>query len=329
MKRRDLLKSASISSAAMAVDKFFPDCLTAETAPTTQPSNSAIIHRREYGKTGIKLSIIGLGGIVVKDVEQTVANTIVAEAVERGVNYFDVAPMYGNAEQILGPALKSYRKNVFLACKTTQRQKAGARKEFERSLKRLHTDYFDLYQLHAIQDVKKDVDVAFAKGGVMELLTEARKSGRIRHLGFSAHSEEAACAAMDRFDFDSVLFPVNFTCILNGGFGKRIIEKAKSKGVARLALKMLARQRWPNSDPQRKRFKKCWYQPVTNPQEAELALRYTLSQPITAAVPPGDESLFRMALDLAFKFKPISDNEQTKLKTLAATLNPIFKPEKA
>ncbi|UCD30637.1 MAG: aldo/keto reductase [Planctomycetota bacterium] len=280
--------------------------------------------RRNYGKTGIKLSIIGLGGIVVTKTEQNQANRVVAEAYERGVNYFDVAPAYGNAEQILGPALKPYRKNVFLACKTGQRKREGAEMELKRSLKRLKTDYFDLYQLHAIIDVKKDVDTAFAKGGAMEVFIEARKSGMIRHLGFSVHTIEAAFAAMDRYDFDSVLFPVNFACFAEGNFGPQIMAKAKSKGLARLALKAMARQEWPKNDPERKRYKKCWYQPVTDPHEAELALRFTLSQPVTAAIPPGDESLFRLALDIARKFKPITTREEKELIKLAKTLNPIF-----
>lgn len=112
----------------------------------------------------MKLSIIGFGGIVVKDAEQQHANRVVAEAFEKGVNYFDVSPTYGDAELKLGPALEPYRKKVFLACKTGQRRREGASEELNESLKRLRTDYFDLYQLHSITDVKNDVDAVFAKG---------------------------------------------------------------------------------------------------------------------------------------------------------------------
>ncbi|MHC4798102.1 MAG: aldo/keto reductase, partial [Planctomycetota bacterium] len=298
MNRRDFLKTASLSTAALAMDGVLARGQTVQTKPATQSSNAPKLPRREYGRTGIRLSVIGLGGIVVTNTEQKRANRIVAEAVERGVNYFDVAPAYGNAEQILGPALKPFRKNVFLACKTGQRNKEGAQRELKRSLKRLHTDYFDLYQLHAVIDVQKDIDAAFAKGGAMEVFMEAKKSRQIRHLGFSAHTAAAAFAAMDLYDFDSVLFPVNFACFYKGGFGPRIINQAQSKGVARLALKAMARQEWPKNDPQRKKYKKCWYQPITDPHEAELALRFTLSQPVTAAIPPGDKSLFRLAMNL-------------------------------
>ena len=160
----------------------------------------------------------------------------------------------------------------------------------------------------------------------MEVFIEAKKSGQVRHLGFSAHSVEAALTAMDRYDFDSILFPVNFATYSKGHFGPQIMEKATSKGLARLALKSLARQHWPDdhSAGTAAVSPKCWYQPLTDPHEAELALRFTLSQPVTAALPPGEESLFRMALDLAQKFTPITDAESKELEQLAAEPEPGF-----
>ena len=283
--------------------------------------------QRNYGKTGVKLSIIGFGGIVVDGAEQKHANRVVAEAFEKGVNYFDVSPTYGDAELKLGPALEPYRTKVFLACKTGQRRREGALEELNESLRRLRTDYLDLYQLHSITDVKDDVDTVFAKGGAMEVFLEAKKQGRIRYLGFSAHSEQAALAAMDRYDFDSALLPINFATFYKGNFGPRVIAAAKSKGMAILALKSMARQQWPEGDPSIKEYPKCWYQPLTDRQQANLALSFTLSQPITAAIPPGEETLFRMALDLAMNFKPISEQDLEKVKQMAESLNPIFQTE--
>jgi aryl-alcohol dehydrogenase-like predicted oxidoreductase len=292
----------------------------------TEPSSNApVLPRRPFGKNGVQLSIIGMGGIVVMNAEQAHADRIVAEFVERGVNYFDVAPTYGNAEQILGPALAPHRPRVFLACKTAVRTKAGAAAELQRSLARLRTDYVDLYQLHAVTDVAKDIDAVFAKGGAMEALVEAKNSGQIRHLGFSAHSVAAAFAAMDRFAFDSILFPVNFATYETGHFGPQIMEKALAGGLARLALKMLALQKWPANSPDRKRYSKCWYQPITDPHVAELALRFTLGQPVTAALPPGEESLFRIALDMATRFRPLTEPEAKELQAQAASLDPVFR----
>lgn len=330
MKRREFLKKSTTAAGSVAAAGILHGTsriVADELQRDSGFGNRSRLPQRQYGRTDVKLSIIGFGGIVVKNTEQQHANRVVAEAFERGVNYFDVAPTYGDAELKLGPALESYRKKVFLACKTTERRRAGAEQEFKESLKRLRTDYLDLYQLHAITDVKEDVDTVFAKGGAMEVFIEAKKQGQVRYLGFSAHSEKAALAAMERFDFDSILFPINFATFYKGSFGPKVIAAAESKGVARLALKALARQRWPQGDPSRKEYPKCWYQPLTERQEARLGLYFTLSQSITAAIPPGEESLFRMALELAMNFKPISMQDLEHVKQMAESLNPIFRSE--
>jgi aryl-alcohol dehydrogenase-like predicted oxidoreductase len=282
------------------------------------------IPRRPYGSERIPISVVGFGGMLVAGEEQPVANRRVAEAVERGVNYFDVAPQYGDAEIKLGPALEPYRAGVFLAGKTLERTRAGAAAELKRTLERLRTDHLDLYQLHALTDMEKDVDLAFGKGGALETFVEAKQAGVVRHLGFSAHSVEAALAAMERYDFDSILFPVNFTTYFKGDFGPSVIERAQAKRLSILALKMLCRQQWGEGEPNRQKYSKCWYQPVTDRHEAELALRFTLGQPVTAAIPPGEEPLFRLALDLALDFRPLTGAELQELKALAGGLSPVF-----
>lgn len=323
MERREFLKKTTLATGLLTLGdlNLFADT---ENPPVETEHKPGLLPKRKYGKTDIMLSIIGFGGIVVKDTPQDEANHSVATAYERGVNYYDVAPSYGNAEEILGPALEPYRNKCFLACKTTERNYAAAKEEFERSLKRLRTDYFDLYQLHAITDVEKDVDAAFAEDGAMKLLMEEQKAGRIRHLGFSAHSTAAALAAMERFDFDSILFPVNFAGYLEGNFSPDVIKKAREKEAAILALKILARQRVPQDDPIRKEYPKCWYQPITDLDEAKLAMAFTLSQPVTAAIPPGDVRLFEIAVDLAADMQPVTEQQMEKLKRWAAEMNPIF-----
>jgi len=330
MKRKGLIKKSPVSAGSTTAGKGMghaSETAAGELGGDYHSKNPPRLQQRTYGKTDVKLSIIGFGGIVVDGAEQQHANSVVAEAFEKGVNYFDVSPTYGDAELKLGPALKPYRKKVFLACKTGQRRRVGASQELNESLKRLETDYLDLYQLHSITDVEDDVDAVFAKGGAMQVLLEAKKQGRIRYLGFSAHSEQAALTAMDRYDFDSVLLPINFATVYKGDFGPRVIAAAKSKGMAILALKSLARQQWPEDDSSQKQYPKCWYQPLTEREDARLALYFTLSQPITAAIPPGEESLFRMALDLAMNFKPISRQDLEKVKQMAEPLNPIFQVE--
>jgi aryl-alcohol dehydrogenase-like predicted oxidoreductase len=278
--------------------------------------------RRPLGRTGESLSINGLGGMVLSGEEQETANGIVREAVGHGINYFDVAPSYGNAEDRMGPALKPFRDGVFLACKTLKRDKAGADEELSQSLLKLQTDHLDLYQLHALTTLE-EVKQALGPDGAMETFLQARKDGRIRFIGFSAHSEEAALLAMKEFDFDTVLFPVNFVCVLKAGFGPQVIAAAKEKKMGILALKALARQPWPEGSA-RKDWPKCWYEPILDPEEAALAFRYTLTQPVTAAVPPGDVRLFKKALALAHGYSPLSPGDEARVREIASDLNPLF-----
>ena len=284
---------------------------------------AATLPRRTY-KGDVTLPVIGFGGIVVVGMEQAEANRTVAEVFERGVNYFDVAPSYfnGEAEMKLGVALEPYRKRSFLACKTTDRTAEGSRHELERSLERLKTDHFDLYQFHAVSSMA-DVEKILTKGGAAETFLKARQAGQVRFLGASVHNAEAGIALMDRFPLDSVLFPVNFVLFQEGHFGPQILAHAKQKGIARLALKAMAHTTWPARE--HTAWRKCWYQPVDDPALAASAVRFTLSEEITAAIPPGEEQLFRMALAAAERFQPLTAKEREELLAKARGVTPIFR----
>jgi len=155
MERRGFLRGTAVVTGSVVAAGLLQqsDGQTSDCGPGCYCENVPKLPRRAYGDTGERLSIIGFGGMVVNGVEQEHANRFVAEAIERGVNYFDVAPSYGDAEFRLGPALEPYRKNVLLACKTERLTKEGAAAELAESLQRLRTDHVDLYQLHAITDV--------------------------------------------------------------------------------------------------------------------------------------------------------------------------------
>jgi predicted aldo/keto reductase-like oxidoreductase len=277
------------------------------------------VDKRPLGNTGEHLSILGFGGIVVSELEQPEADRYVAMAFDRGVNYFDVAPTYGNAEERLGPALEPYRDDVFLACKTGVREAEGSAENLERSLTRLRTDHVDLYQLHGLMNME-DVEKVFGPGGAMETFEAAKRDGKTRFLGFSAHSVEAALEALNRFPFDSMLLPINFACWMKG-WGPDAVAAAKSKGVARLALKSVARTFWPGEE---RKHPKCWYEPYDDPAKAALSFRWTLSQDVTAAVSPGQQGLLPMMLDVAENFRPITAKEEEELRAMAEPLTPIF-----
>lgn len=261
---------------------------------------------------------------MVRDVNAKTADAHVGKAVDAGINYFDVAPSYGNNEEMLGPALEPSRKDCFLACKTNKRQKKEARQELEQSLRNLRTDYLDLYQLHAVSTIE-DVDTIMAPGGAMELLQEARQEGKVRYLGFSAQSVEAAMALMDRFDFDTILFPVNFATWHAGDFGPQVLARAREKQMGILALKALAKTRYPEGTKREDRHPKTWYVPLVDSAEAEMGLRFTLSHPVTAAIPPGNEDLFFQAVGLAQGFRPLSPDEALAMKEKGMATEPLFR----
>lgn len=315
MKRRQFIINSAMGGASLSIYPFL-NCSKKEGEPEIK------YPRRKLGKTGETLPIIGFGGIVVKELEQTYANSVVAKAFDRGINYFDVAPTYGNAEDVLGPALKPYRNQSFLACKTTKRDRENSELELNESLNKLQTDYFDLYQLHSLNKIE-DVEQAFGPNGAMETFLKARQDGKIRFIGFSAHSEEAALLAMEQFDFDTILFPINFVCWFQGNFGQRAVAKAKEKGMGIIALKTLALSYVPKGEE--RPYKRLWYQPMDDPEMANLSVRFTLSQGTTAAIPPGDEQFFWKGVEIAENFSPITDEEIEKLKKMADGVEPIFK----
>ena len=264
------------------------------------------MEKRTLGSTGENLSIIGFGGIIVMNETKKDSASFVSKAIDRGINYFDVAPGYGNAQEMLGPALKKYRENIFLACKTTQRTSKEAKKELYDSLKKLKTDYFNLYQFHGVKTID-EVNKILGINGAMETFVEAKQKGFVKHLGFSAHSEEAALALIKGYDFATILFPFNWAMWLKDNFGPAVLNKAKEKGLGILALKALARGSLEKDEIPK--WKKCWYSPIDDFEEASLSLRFTLSLPITAVVSPSHAELLWVACDIADNFTPIKQEE--------------------
>ncbi len=323
MERRDFLKGLS---AAGLLSMFDPTYLAAKEKLQSGTRPTKPVPKRSYGRAEDMISVIGFGGIVVKDVTPEEASSYVSESVDRGVNYFDVAPTYGNAQERLGPALKPYRDKCFLACKTTKRDAKGAQEELEESLRLLQTDHFDLYQLHAITTLE-DVEQAFTKGGAMETFLKAKEQGKVRHLGFSAHSEVAAHAALDRYNFDSILFPLSFPIWIKEDFGPSVHKRAMEAKQGILALKSMAHQKWPKSLGRSERpWDKTWYEPFDEIDKVSLGLRFTFHLPAHAMIPPGHWELFKMAVELAQSgaLTPLNKNEREIVRSIAMGSEPIF-----
>ena len=320
MKRRTFLKVVGVAAGSAAV--VIPSVGAPQASEQKMP-------RRKLGRTGFEISVIGFSGFALhhKNLDQEACNKIVRDALAGGVNYFDVAPAYGNGscETRLGEALQGVeRKSYYLACKTKMRDKAGAREELERSLKRLKTDYFDVYQMHHL--VKPDdVKRALGEGGALETFLEAKKAGQIKAIGFSAHTTKAALEALRGFAFDTVMFPINYVEYFTRDFGREVMALANEKGAAILAIKPMNSGAWPPNTP---RTRQWWYKPLENQEDINLAYRWTLSLPgVVSTFSPAWPDLQAKAILAGYALKPCTEADVARLKEMAAGCGSIFKRE--
>lgn len=320
MRRRSFLKAAGglavAAESALGADGLVPEV-----------ERVAGVPYRRLGRTGCKVSVVGFPGLALLHYDQEQSTAGLRAAVERGVNYFDVAPAYGNGqcETKMGIGLEGVaRDRYFLACKTKRRDKAGAREELEGSLKLLKTDHFDLYQLHHLRRAD-EVEQALGPGGAIETLVAAQKEGKVKYFGFSAHTTKAALLALEGFPFHTAMFPINFVELLRYGFGKDVLELAQKQQVAVQAIKALSRGAWPKGA---QRTRKWWYRATEEPAELDLALRFALSQPgVAVAFTPSFLDLFEKAVEAAKKLHPIAPDEVQRLSQLAQSCESIFQKE--
>ncbi len=271
---------------------------------------------RKLGRTGLNVSVISFGGVVAINLQQEEVNKAVSLAINRGVNLFDVGPTYGDAQNKLGPAIEQYRKQIILTCKTEpDKDKREARADLENSLQLLKTDFFDVYQLHEVTS-EDALTKATSPGGALEAILEAKEEGLVKYIGFSAHSEDFALKLMELYDFDTVMFPVNWNYWMKDHQGDAVIKKACETNKGILAIKALAQRQWKEGEE--KFGYDTWYKPLfDNDELAELAFKFTLSKDVDTAVCPGDQRLLVKCLDLEEALKgsyTLSDTEKEKLE---------------
>lgn len=190
---------------------------------------------RQFGNTGLKVSRLGLGGIPVQRQTQEEANSLVAAALDSGINFIDSARGYRQSEQLLGQALIGKRSSFILASKSMQRSKKGILKDIQISLTNLQTDYLDFYQIHNVHS-QPEWDTITSPEGALEGLVEAKKQGLIRHIGFTSHSAEFLDKALQAGTYASMMFPYNVV----EKQGKHLFADAHTRKVGTLAMKPLA-----------------------------------------------------------------------------------------
>ena len=265
------------------------------------------------------------GAAAFWEIEQRDADRVMETVIEAGVNHIDVAPSYGQAEQRIGPWMPRERERFFLGCKTMERSRGGAWEEMQKSLKLLQTDHFDLYQLHAITSME-ELDACTMAGGALEALIEAREQGLIRHIGITGHginSPAIYLEALRRFDFDSVLFPLNFVQMSIPEFrssAEALIATCKAKDVGTMVIKTITKGPWG----EKQKTATTWYEPFDRMEEIQPAVNFALSYEVTGLCTAGDTRVLPMVLKACQSFSPLNQPEREGMIQSGQQLEPLF-----
>ena len=272
------------------------------------------MEKRRFGRSGHESSIAIFGAAAFFDISQDKADRVMEYVLSTEINHIDVAPGYGEAEIRLGPWLANHRERFFLGCKTQERTKSAAAEELRRSLEKLQVDRFDLFQLHAVTDME-ELDQVTAMGGALEAIVEAREEGLLDYIGITGHGLEVPkvfLEAIERFDFDSVLFPINFILYENSEYrdkAQALLHTCKQRDIGSMVIKHIAKGPWGEDD----KTHTTWYRPFDEENWIQKCVDFVLSQPISGVCTAGDITLLPLVVDACQNFQPMDSVDQNEL----------------
>ena len=260
-----------------------------------------MIETAPFGKTGHESTRIVFGAAALGAMRQERADGVLETLLEFGINHLDCAASYGDAELRLAPWLQRHRDRFFLATKTGDRSGEDARRSLERSLERMQVDQIDMIQLHNLTD-EDGWQAAFAPGGAVEALVRARDEGLVRFIGVTGHGTRVAAMhlrSLERFAFDSVLLPYNFSMMSQPEYAAdfdALVARCQELGVAIQTIKSIARRRW-QPDDESPRY--SWYEPLRDPEAIRRAVHFVLRRPGVFLNTSSDATLLRTTLEAA------------------------------
>jgi aryl-alcohol dehydrogenase-like predicted oxidoreductase len=263
-----------------------------------------MIPKLTFGRTNHLSTRTLFGAAAFSQVNQEEADRTMEVIFQYGINHIDTAASYGDAEIRLGPWIKKYRKEFFLASKTEERQYQAAKESIHRSLERLNTDHLDLIQLHAVIE-DEEMETALGPGGALEAAIEARQQGLVRFIGITSHTLHAPVIhrqSLERFDFDSVLLPYNYMLMQNLQYVadfEALTKVCRQKNVAMQLIKTLQARPWG----ERPHTSATWYEPFTEPKFVELATHWALGRSGTFVNTAGDIHVLPLVLEAASRFE--------------------------
>jgi len=284
-----------------------------------------VIAKAPFGKTGHESTRTIFGAASLGSVTQAEADRTLELILERGVNHIDTAASYGDSELRLAPWLARHRDSVFLATKTGQRDRAGAREEIHRSLERLGVDHVDLLQLHNLVDVI-DWETALREGGALEAAVEARDEGLVRFIGVTGHGLTVArmhLRSLERFAFDSVLLPYNYVQMRDEVYAsdfERLTAACAERGIAVQTIKAISLAPWDG----REQTAATWYEPLREQDDIDLAVHWVLGRPGVFLNTVGDVALLPKVLDAAGRFESRPSTDLMEGLAARRGLVPLF-----
>ncbi|MBN1117236.1 MAG: aldo/keto reductase [Bacteroidales bacterium] len=269
-----------------------------------------MIPLKPFGRTGHNSTRTIFGAFALGTLTQKQADETLDVLLEYGINHIDTAPSYDNSELRIGPWMKNYRPKFFLATKTDKRTYKEAREELLQSLDRLQTDAVDLWQMHYLVN-PADWETAMNVGGALEAFIEAKEQGLVKNLGVTAHGLAAPrmiLKSLDKYPFDSVLFPYNFSLMHNTAYAaeaNKLLEKCAKDNIAVQTIKSLAKGKLGA----KKARHNVWYEPVTDEESIRLAVNWVLGNGQVFLNTAGDVQLMKKILKVASEldFPPTDD----------------------
>jgi aryl-alcohol dehydrogenase-like predicted oxidoreductase len=285
-----------------------------------------MIDRAAFGRTGHESSRVIFGGAALATMRQEAADALLPMLLEAGVNHLDVAAAYGDAELRMAPWLAAQPGEFFVATKTGDRGGDAARASLERSLERLGVDHVDLVQLHNLVE-PDEWDVAFGPGGAVEALARARDEGMARFVGVTGHGLRIArmhARSLERFDFDSVLFPYSYMLLQHEAYRadvEQLLAMCQERNVATQTIKSVARRRWTDSE-----HHFSWYEPLADEAAIDRAARYVLGRPGLFLITSSDARLLRPTLAAAtgVGVEPAPTGDELAGDVVAQGMEPLF-----
>ena len=258
------------------------------------------MEKRRLGRLGHRSSVLIYGAAALSDVSQDVADRSIQEALDGGINHFDVAASYGDAELRLGPWMSQIRDGIFLATKTERRDRESAWQEINASLRRLQTDRVDLLQLHAIGDLAQ-LDPATAENGALQAAIRAQEEGMVGAIGITGHGHQAPAThleALRRYEFATVLTPLNPVLWRDESYRAdylALVAEVRRQDAGLMTIKTISRRNWPDGAEQ---SYTTWYEPYDDQARITAAVSWVLSHQEVAGIPTaGDVSLLGLLLE--------------------------------